>query len=154
MTTAPTVAFSDLSKHSKQVANTVERAHRVHISRRDGDDLILTTELYDRQHREAMDVSTRLLAALLTSDEGSHLVRVTLPTVFPWVRHLNAEELEEFAQNLIDATRDITELDVPANLHRILVGWRATARILADPELTAEALRPIAEGEFGEVWAP
>jgi hypothetical protein len=154
LTQSPVVAFSELSKHSKDVANMVERAQRVHVSRRDGGDLILTTELHDRQRTEAVEIATGLLSALMTSEDGVRAVRKVLPTVFPWVRHLNEEELEEFAQDLIDATRDMTELDVPANLHRILVGWRATARILADPELAAEAMRPIPEGDFGEVQVP
>jgi hypothetical protein len=101
-----------------------------------------------------MEVATALLAALLTSDSGTNEVRKALPAVFPWIRHLNSEELVEFARDLIDGARDITELDVPANLHRILVEWRATARILAHPEQAALATRPIVEGDFGEVPAP
>jgi len=39
----PTVAFSELSKNSKRVADTLDRTQRVHITRRDGEDLYLTT---------------------------------------------------------------------------------------------------------------
>ncbi|MFF0292673.1 hypothetical protein ACFYST_01140 [Kitasatospora sp. NPDC004614] len=35
--------------------------------------------------------------------------------------------------DLVNATRDAVELDVHSNLHRVIVEWRATARILADP---------------------
>jgi len=48
-------------------------------------------------------------------------------------RHLSAEELKEFVGELIDATYDAAQLDVHGNLHRVVVEWRATARILADP---------------------
>jgi hypothetical protein len=149
-----TVSFSDLSKHSARVAATVERAQRVHITRRDGEDLYLTTERHDRHREEAADVAVRLLAALLTSDEGVDAVLHALPIAFPWVRHLSAQEKREFAQDLLDATRDITELDVPANLHRILIEWRATARILADPEQAARAMMPLPDEDHGPVSAP
>ncbi|MFD9688017.1 hypothetical protein ACFWXO_19920 [Kitasatospora sp. NPDC059088] len=46
------------------------------------------------------------------------------------------------------------ELDVHANLHRVMAEWRATARILADPELTAELTRPLPGDDHGEVVAP
>ncbi|WP_232795276.1 hypothetical protein [Kitasatospora sp. NRRL B-11411] len=48
-----TVSFSDLSKNSKRVADTVEQAQRVHVTRRDGEDLYLTTERHDRQREPA-----------------------------------------------------------------------------------------------------
>ncbi|MFJ9847142.1 prevent-host-death family protein [Kitasatospora sp. NPDC101155] len=149
-----TVSFSDLSKNSKRVADTVERAQRVHVTRRDGEDLYLTTERHDRQREETADVTARLFTALIGSDEGARAVLLALPAVFPWVRHLSAEEVREFVVDLVDATRDVVELDVHANLHRVIVGWRATARILADPELTAELTRHLPGDDHGEVVAP
>ncbi|MFD9688018.1 hypothetical protein ACFWXO_19925 [Kitasatospora sp. NPDC059088] len=67
----PTVSFSDLSKNSKRVADTVERAQRVHVTRRDGEDLYLTTERHDRQREDTADVTARLFTALIGSDEGA-----------------------------------------------------------------------------------
>ena len=43
ITPTPTVAFSELSKNAKRVADTLDRAQRVHITRRDGEDLYLPT---------------------------------------------------------------------------------------------------------------
>jgi hypothetical protein len=128
----------------------VERAQRVHVTRRDGEDLYLTTERHDRQREETADVTARLFAALISSDEGARAVLLALPAVFPWVRHLSAEEVREFVVDLVDATRDVVELDVHANLHRVTVEWRATARILADPELTGH----LPGDDHGEVVAP
>ncbi|PYC80577.1 prevent-host-death family protein [Streptomyces tateyamensis] len=149
-----TVSFSDLSKNSKRVADTVEHAQRVHITRRDGEDLYLTTERHDRQREETADVTARLFAALISNDEGARAVLVALPTVFPWTRHLSAAEVREFVVDLVDATRDAVELDVHANLHRVIVEWRASARILADPELTAQLTGPLPGDDHGEVLAP
>jgi hypothetical protein len=149
-----TVAFSDLSKNSKRVAETVERAQRVHVTRRDGEDLYLTTERHDRQREETADVTARLFAALIGSDEGARAILLALPTVFPWTRHLSAEEVREFVVDLVDATRDVAELDVHSTLHRVIVEWRATARILADPELATRLTGPLPDEDHGEVFAP
>ncbi len=149
-----TVSFSDLSKNSKRVAETVERAQRVHVTRRDGEDLYLTTERHDRQREETADVTTRLFTALISSDDGARAVLLALPQVFPWVRHLSAEEVREFVVDLVGATSDVAELDVHSNLHRTIVEWRATARILADPDLAAELTGPLPDEDHGEVPAP
>lgn len=151
---APTVSFSELSKNSKRVADTVDHAQRVHVTRRDGEDLYLTTERHDRQREETADVTARLFAALTGTDEGARAIMRALPAVFPWVRHLSEDEAHEFTQDLIGATRDITELDVHANLHRVIVEWRATARILADPELTDQLTRSLPAEDFGTVISP
>jgi hypothetical protein len=147
----PTVPFSDLSKHSKRVAETLDRVHRVHVKRRDGEDLFISTAQHDRQREETADVAARMVAALLTSDEGVRAVLHALPAVFPWVRHLSADEMQEFVRELVEATRDAVDLDVHATLHRVIVEWRATARILADPALTAQLTRALPDEDHGEV---
>jgi hypothetical protein len=149
-----TVSFSELSKNSKRVAETVERAQRVHVTRRDGEDLYLTTERHDRQREETADVTTRLFTALISSDEGARAILLALPQVFPWVRHLSTAEVREFVVDLVNAIRDASELDVHSNLHRVITEWRATARILADPELAAQATASLPGEDHGEVPAP
>ena len=150
----PTVPFSELSKNSKRVAETLDRAQRVHITRRDGEDLYLTTARHDQQREETADITARLLAALVRSDNGGRTILRALPSVFPWVRHLSADELKDFVAEVIDATHDVAQLDVHANLHRVVVEWRATARVLADPELTAKLTRRLPDEDHGEVTAP
>ncbi|WP_326753291.1 prevent-host-death family protein [Streptomyces hirsutus] len=150
----PTVAFSELSKNSRRVAETLDRAHRVHITRRDGEDLYLTTARHDQQREETADVTARLLAALVRSDAGERAILRALPSVFPWVRHLSTEELQQLVTDLIDATHDVAQLDIHSELHRVIVEWRATARILADPELTAQLTRRLPDEDHGEVTAP
>ncbi|MED7949331.1 hypothetical protein [Streptomyces sp. BE303] len=82
------------------------------------------------------------------------MVLLALPEVFPWTRHLSAEEVREFVVNLMNATRDVVELDVHANLHRVIAEWRATARILADPTLSAQLTGPLPGDDHGEVPVP
>ncbi|MER5226083.1 prevent-host-death family protein [Streptomyces flaveus] len=150
----PTVSFSELSKNSKRVAETLDKAQRVHITRRDGEDLYLTTARHDQQREETADITARLLGALVGIDGGARAILRALPAVFPWVRHLSADELREFVGELIDATNDAAHLDVHASLHRVVVEWRATARVLADPELTAQLTRRLPDEDHGEVTAP
>ncbi|MGA5314771.1 prevent-host-death family protein [Streptomyces pseudogriseolus] len=150
----PTVAFSELSKNSKRVAETLDRAQRVHVTRRDGEDLYLTTARHDQQREETADITARLLGALVRSDAGERAILRALPSVFPWVRHLSTKEVREFVADLIDATNDASHLDVHGNLHRLVAEWRATARILADPDLTAKLTRRLPDEDHGEVTAP
>jgi hypothetical protein len=56
--------------------------------------------------------------------------------------------------DLVNSTADTVELDVHSNLHRVIVEWRATARILADPDLTTQLTRPLPDEDHGEVTAP
>jgi hypothetical protein len=151
---APTVSFSELSKNSRRVADTLDQVKRVHVVRRDGEDLYLTTERHDRQREETADVTWRLLAALISSDDGERAILHALPSVFPWVRHLSPDEVRQLVADLVDAMGDVVELDVHSGLHRVIVSWRATARILADPELTAQLTRPLPDEDHGEVTAP
>lgn len=106
-------------------------------------------------HREeTADITARLLATLVDSDAGERAIPRALPSVFPWVRHLSTDELGEFVAELIDATHDAAQPDVHATLHRVVVEWRATARILADPELTAQLTRRLPDEDYGEVTTP
>ncbi|GAA0966204.1 hypothetical protein GCM10009555_007470 [Acrocarpospora macrocephala] len=150
----PTVPFSDLSKNSKRVAETLDRVHRLHVKRRDGEDLFITTARHDRDRAETADFAARMLIALVGSDDGNRAVLHALPLVFPWVRHLSQAEMWEFVHDLVDATRDAVDLDVHATLHRVIVEWRATARILADPALTAQLTRALPDEDHGAVIAP
>ncbi|MEU7688893.1 hypothetical protein OHB01_05300 [Microbispora hainanensis] len=122
--------------------------------RRDGEDPFISTARHDRQREETAEVAARMVAALLADDEGIRAVLHALPVVFPWVRHLNDEEKQQFVRDLVDATHDAIDLDVHATLHRVVVEWRATARILADPALTEQLTRALPDEDHGEVFAP
>jgi hypothetical protein len=103
---------------------------------------------------ESTDVTAPFLAMRTSMDDGEWAMLRVLPSVFPWVRHLSPDEMRQLVAELIDATRDAVELDVHSTLHRAIVSWRATARILADPELTAQLTRPLPDEDHGEVPAP
>ncbi|MEV4805778.1 DUF6247 family protein [Nonomuraea sp. NPDC049421] len=64
-----------------------------------------------------------------------------MPEVFPWVRHLSSDELRAFTRELVEALSDAAELDVDATSQEVIAGWRATARIKADPAQYARLVR-------------
>jgi hypothetical protein len=65
-------------------------------------------------------------------DPGALLL--AMPDVFPWVRHLSTEEVRAFTVALVAALSDAAELDLDVSAYEVIAGWRATARIKADPE--------------------
>jgi hypothetical protein len=83
-------------------------------------------------------------------DPSARALLLAMPDVFPWVRHLSTDEVRAFTVELVDALSDAAELDLDANAQEVIAGWRATARIKADPAHYDEALRPTS-GDFGPV---
>ncbi|WP_328676637.1 hypothetical protein OG905_23060 [Streptomyces sp. NBC_00322] len=71
-----------------------------------------------------------------------------LPSVVPWVRHLSDDEVRQFVQELAETAHTDVDVNVQADFHRVIAEWRATARILADPELTAQLMRPLPEDDL------
>ncbi|MBL3671034.1 hypothetical protein JL475_34865 [Streptomyces sp. M2CJ-2] len=64
------------------------------------------------------------------------------------------DERKQFVAELLDAVDGTPRPGPRADLHRVVVEWRATARILADPELTAQLTRRLPDEDHGEVTAP
>ncbi|MFD0883169.1 hypothetical protein ACFQ08_01130 [Streptosporangium algeriense] len=73
-----------------------------------------------------------------------------MPEVFPWVRHLTSEELRAFTLELVEALSDAAEPDVDVTTQEVIAGWRATARIKADPARYAQ-VRKATGGDYGPV---
>lgn len=151
MTIAPdAVTFSDLSRNPKAVAERAARLGRVRITHRDAPDFYLTAAEREEQRDENLTTATRMIAALMRHDSGAHIVLLALAEVFPWVRHLSDSETHAFAQELVAALSDAAELEVDANTHEVVAGWRATARIKADKSGYTRALEETS-GDFGPV---
>ncbi|MGR6916243.1 hypothetical protein ACU635_18550 [[Actinomadura] parvosata] len=67
-----------------------------------------------------------------------------------WVPRLSWNERRAFALELVEALSGPAELDGEVAAQEIVAGWRATARIKADPSEHARA-REATGGDFGEV---
>ncbi|MFR9723450.1 hypothetical protein ACL02R_08770 [Streptomyces sp. MS19] len=77
---------------------------------------------------ESLTTASRLFLALMKQDDGAKSLLLALPEVFPWVRHLDAEEVRAFTVGLLEALSDAAELDADDAVHRAIVSWRASAR--------------------------
>jgi len=113
--------------------------------------MVLTTALHAERTEENLTTASRLFLALMKRDEGARSLLLALPDVFPWVRHLDDEEVRGFTVELLSALSDAAELGTRDAVHRAIVSWQATARINADPEQLREALRPLAADGLGPV---
>ncbi|MBT2470964.1 prevent-host-death family protein [Streptomyces sp. ISL-66] len=113
--------------------------------------MVLTTAVHAERTEENLTTASRLFLALMKHDDGARSLLMALPEVFPWVRHLDDEEMRAFTVELLEALSDAAELGAREAVHRTLVSWRATARINADPEQLREALRPLAGDDLGPV---
>lgn len=57
--------------------------------------------------------------------------------VFPWLKHLSAEQTTEFYADFFNALEQALQEKEWSILEETIESWRATAEILADPDLTA-----------------
>ncbi|UNM16388.1 prevent-host-death family protein [Streptomyces formicae] len=113
--------------------------------------MVLTTAIHAERTEENLTTASRLFLALMKRDEGARSLLSALPEVFPWVRHLDDEEVREFTVELLDALSDAAELGARDAVHRAIVSWRATARINADPDQLKDALHPLSDVDLGPV---
>lgn len=113
--------------------------------------MVLTTAVRAESAEENLTTASRLFLALMKQDDGARSLLLALPEVFPWARHLDAEEVRAFTVELLEALSDAAELGAGDAVHRTIISWRATARINADPDQLRESLRPLDGDGLGPV---
>ncbi|GAB2772634.1 prevent-host-death family protein [Streptomyces daliensis] len=145
------VSFTDLSRNPKGVAARAAALGRLRVTHRDAPDMVLTTAERTEHAEENLTTASRLFLALMKQDDGAKSLLLALPEVFPWVRHLDAEEVRAFTVELLEALSDAAELGAGEAVHRAIISWRATARINADPDQLRGALRPLDGDDLGQV---
>ncbi|MCC5578205.1 hypothetical protein IMZ11_21500 [Microtetraspora sp. AC03309] len=64
-----------------------------------------------------------------------------------------SDEVRAFTLELVEALSDAAELDVDTSAQEVIAGWRATARIKADPDDHVQA-RKATRGDFGSAEVP
>jgi hypothetical protein len=73
------------------------------------------------------------------------LVRETLPEVLPWVRFLPDADVDTLTREFVDTATAAASIDSVAPIAQLLVEWRHTAEVYADPELYAMLTKPDGE---------
>ena len=156
MTAVPADAnLSDLLNKPKATLARLASNRRLVLHRRDAEDLVITTAERAAADTAVVRDTTRLFREMMRKDPTVMTLAVqVLPAVFPWVRHLNDDERQEFAAQWLEALEAAGELDNGAAVEGLVAAWQHTAEIIADPELYAILTREHDKGDFGAVLPP
>jgi hypothetical protein len=147
------VPFTELIQHPTTTTGRLAGVRALRIRRRDADDLVLMSADRADREGEVIDLTARLLAALLAENGGADLIRRVLPTILPWVRFLPAGAVDELAVEFVATTRAAAAVNNMTPVSQLLTEWRNTAEVYADPQLAAVLARPH-EGDYGPVPVP
>ena len=131
MTTAlqvQTFQSSELSRQPKAVFAAAEDGP-VLITRRDGEDLILTSETQARHDQLGLELAAQLVAASLDPSGKPFTTRLGEP--FPWLMFLSDEEREEFADEVVSVARACAAVRHFDRLLQTLEAWHRTAQAYA-----------------------
>lgn len=135
------VPFSDLAKRPAQVAEMLNSSTALRLSRRDAEDLVLMSAARRAGEMEIMTVTARLLAELAASDPA--VLQRSLPRVLPWVLYLPPDDVERLLADFVAAAGAAVDFGNAAPLAQLLISWKHTAEIHADPDLYRAVTRPI-----------
>ena len=145
------VQWSELQRDPRGVAALADRGD-VRVRRRDGVPLLLVREDSANAGADgAMSAARALRNALahLPAEAAADVLREE----FPWVDLLPEVERRAFAVDFVRAVGASAELGRWSVLAQVLVEWKATAAVYADPALVDELIRPL-ESDLGPVPAP
>ena len=70
--------------------------------------------------------------------------------VFPWLKYLSAEQIEEFYADFFSALERTLQTKDWSTLEQTIERWQATAEVLADSELSAILTMPSIPSDLEE----
>jgi hypothetical protein len=147
------VPFTELIQQPTKTTRRLAGTRALRLRRRDAGDLVLMSADRAEQEGEVVDLTARLLAGVLRERGGAELIRQVLPSVLPWTRFLPATAIDEMAAEFVATSCAAAAVNNMAPISQLLVEWRHTAEVYADPELHAILSRPH-EGDHGPVPPP
>jgi len=137
--------FTEFIQRPAAATGRLETVRALRLRRPDATDLVVMPADRAEREGEVVDLSARLLASLLTREGGPALVRDSLGEVLPWVRFLPSGDVDLLAVELTEIATASAALGNPAPIAQLLVKWRHTAEVHADPELHALLTSPVGE---------
>jgi len=145
------VQWSELQRDPRGVAALADQGD-VRVRRRDGVPLLLVREDSAASAAEGAVSAARALRNALAHLSGDAAAEV-LVEEFAWVDLLPAADRLQFVSDFARAVGASAELGRWSVLAQVLVEWKATAAVYADPALVAELSRPL-DDDLGPVPAP
>lgn len=145
------VQWSELQRDPKGVAALADRGE-VRVKRRDGVPLLLVREDSASSAAAGALSAARALRNVLAHLAPDDAVRA-LTDEFPWLDLLPDTGRNQFATDFVRAVQASAELGHWSVVAQVIVEWKATAAIYADPALVEELTRPL-DDDFGPVPAP
>jgi hypothetical protein len=139
-----TVEFmiSELQREPRKVLEHLERGDII-LKRRGQAALRLTVEGRDAERDAAYAAMVRLVRNLVVHGQAG--VEEAMIDAFPWSGFLSDHERTVFGAELSSMLVATAELETTAPLAQLVVEWRATAAVRADPALAARLATAIDE---------
>ena len=131
------LAFTEFIQRPTAATGRLATVRALRLRRRDADDLVVMSAARAEREQEVIELTARLLSSLVRHADGQALLQELLPKVLPWVRFLPATDRHALVQEFIDVTEAATSVDNVSPIAQLLVEWRHTAEVHADPELHA-----------------
>ena len=149
------VPFSELIQHPRETTLRLDKAETLRLVRRNQPDLMLATAERAERDAEVYDITTRLLVGIIAREPSREVLRSSLTGVFAWTRFLPDDGVDEFLNELIDVARASAEIRNLRPVAQLIIEWKHTAEIYADPELHRILTRErSSEDDFGPVEVP
>lgn len=148
------VPWSKLLQQPTQVVSLLEEAMSVRLARRDAEDLVITKASQIGRGSAGVEGVGRLLTALQRTSEGRTALTEAIPLAYPWARVMPNGAVAEFSRDFVDLFYGCAELGNFAPLAQLVIEWKHTAEVYADPELYVALTRPLTGEDFGPVPHP
>ncbi|MGH3822289.1 MAG: hypothetical protein ACRDRA_05540 [Pseudonocardiaceae bacterium] len=139
------VPFTELLREPSATAGRLQATRRLRLRRRDAEDLVLQTAARAAREDEVIDLSARLLTGLLHDPDGVLIVRRILPQALPWVTFLPSDAVDELVEEFVATLQAAVSIDNLWPVSQLLLEWRHTAEIYADPLLHEAATRVLGD---------
>lgn len=145
--------FTEFIQRPTAATGRLASVRALRLRRRDAEDLVVMPAERAEREGEVIDLTARLLVSLLRQEGGPALVQAVLPDALPWVRFLPPEDIGILATELTETVAASASLGITAPIAQLLVEWKHTAEVHADPELHARLTRPAGE-DYGPALPP
>lgn len=141
MSTTAEATLTDFLRDPNAIVEHLE-SRDVVLHRRNAADLHLSLRTRVESDDEAVGFLARMLGRVL-ADEALRPRFAEAVATIPWVSFLPADDRDTFVQEVVRTAQGAAELGTMAPLAQVLIEWKATAAIHADPLLAMELKRPI-----------